>query len=173
MCVANQEWSARSHMSLLQIRSHMSNQQTYDSWFATNQQSYVCCFATHGHKTSMRSHGHKTCRVSHTYHVQELKHMGWLPSVWSIKLYVSFAKETYKRDNIYVSCLAHVSCSCSGVMFIVFRSHVFGKSGDRFFLWEIFSVAKCLLQPVPWKLRLRMVIGMQIEILIGIMKLLF
>jgi len=30
-----------------------------------------------------------------------------------------------------------------------------------------------LVQPVPWKLRLEMVIGMQNEILIGIMKLLF
>jgi len=26
--------------------------------------------------------------------------MGWLQFVGSIKLYVSFAKETYKRDNI-------------------------------------------------------------------------
>ena len=30
-----------------------------------------------------------------------------------------------------------------------------------------------VLQPVPWKMRLEMVIGMQNEILIGIMKLLF
>ena len=32
--------------------------------------------------------------------LHDLRHMGWLQSVASIKLYVSFAKEPYKRDNI-------------------------------------------------------------------------
>ena len=32
--------------------------------------------------------------------IQDYRDMGWLPFVGSLKLYVSFAKEPYKKDDI-------------------------------------------------------------------------
>jgi len=47
------------------------------------------------------------------------------------------------------------------------------KQPVHLFSLELPCLLACLLQPVPWKMRLEMVIGMQIEILNGIMKLPF
>ena len=64
-----------------------------------------------------------------------MSHMGWLPLVGSLKLYVSFAKETYTRDDIlqkrpiilrslltaatpYCGCaLAFYNCKCNICMY--------------------------------------------------------
>jgi len=58
---------------------------------------YVCVYVCRRHPGMQRS---MTC-VNCALNVHETsKNMGWLRSVGSIKLYVSSAKEPYKRDNI-------------------------------------------------------------------------
>jgi len=52
---------------------------------------------THAHT---HTHTHTHCYVWYESYLDDMHHIRWLRSVGSFKLYVSFAKDTYKRDDI-------------------------------------------------------------------------
>jgi hypothetical protein len=67
--------------------------------------SFYLCDMTHFYLSDMTHlHAWRDSRVWHdSFHMSDMAHstcMGWLRLVGSLKCYVSFAKEPYKRDDI-------------------------------------------------------------------------
>jgi len=77
--------SRHTRMSPVTWMSHVSHFEKKCSWLRTHESFHVCEW--------VMSHKNESCHVW-------MSHMGWLRLVGSIKLYVSFAKEPYKRDDI-------------------------------------------------------------------------